>query len=150
MIQCFGIYMAIVSYSTPKCVTDLIDYQSLIIGASQNCREGQWTIYIWSLFPPKSISLPYKTVVYHRHHYMEYNISWQQSRVVNHRGVIPQDLLNSNPSQHPARQRQFPTKLWQPKWVHTSCMSVRLHLLPMCPQLQGSLLPMCPQPQGSW
>jgi len=44
-VQCFGIYVAIVSHSKPGCVTDLIGYQSLIIGASQNCREGKWTIY---------------------------------------------------------------------------------------------------------
>ena len=37
--------MAIISCSKLKRVADLIGYQSLIIGASQNCREGRWTIY---------------------------------------------------------------------------------------------------------
>jgi len=39
-IQRFGIYMAIISCSRPKYMADLIGYQSLIIGASHNYREG--------------------------------------------------------------------------------------------------------------
>jgi len=41
----FRIYVAILSCSKPARVADLIGYQSLIIGASQNCLEGKWTIY---------------------------------------------------------------------------------------------------------
>ena len=44
-IQCFGIYMAIISRSKPKRIADLIGYQSLIIGASQLCHESQWILY---------------------------------------------------------------------------------------------------------
>ena len=33
-VQCFGIYVAIISRSKPTCMADLIGYQSLIIGAS--------------------------------------------------------------------------------------------------------------------
>ena len=34
-VQCFGIYVAIISCSKPKRVANLIGYQSIIIGASQ-------------------------------------------------------------------------------------------------------------------
>jgi len=44
-IQCFGIYIAIISRTKPKRIADLIGYQSLIIGASQLCHDGQWILY---------------------------------------------------------------------------------------------------------
>ena len=37
--------MAIISRFKPKCIADLIGYQSLIIGASQLCHESQWILY---------------------------------------------------------------------------------------------------------
>ena len=37
--------MAIISCQNPKRVADLLGYQSLIIGASQDCRKGQWVTY---------------------------------------------------------------------------------------------------------
>ena len=36
--------MAFISHQKPKHVADLLGYQSLIIGASQDCCEGQWII----------------------------------------------------------------------------------------------------------
>ena len=44
-IQCFAVYMAIISRHKPKRIADLLGYQSLIIGASMDCREGKWVIY---------------------------------------------------------------------------------------------------------
>ena len=44
-IQCFGIYMAIISRCKPKRIADLIGYQNIIIGASQLCHERQWILY---------------------------------------------------------------------------------------------------------
>ena len=44
-VQCFAIYMAIISRQKLKRVSDLLGYQSLITGASQDCRKGQWVIY---------------------------------------------------------------------------------------------------------
>ena len=44
-IQCFGVYMAILSRSAPQRVADLVGYQSLIISASLYYREGRWAIY---------------------------------------------------------------------------------------------------------
>ena len=44
-IQCFAVYMAIISRHKPKRVADLLHYQSLIIGLSRDCREGKWVIY---------------------------------------------------------------------------------------------------------
>jgi len=37
--------MAIISWSKPKQIADLIGYQSLILGASQLCHDGQWILY---------------------------------------------------------------------------------------------------------
>ena len=37
-IQCFAVYMAIVSRKKPKRIADLLGYQSLIIGAVMNCH----------------------------------------------------------------------------------------------------------------
>ena len=44
-IQCFAVYMAIISRQKPKRVADLLGYQSIIIGTSRDCREGKWVIY---------------------------------------------------------------------------------------------------------
>ena len=44
-IQCFAVYMAFISRHKPKRIADLLGYQSLIIGASMDCREGKWVIY---------------------------------------------------------------------------------------------------------
>jgi len=44
-IQCFAVYTAIISRKKPKRVPDLLGYQSLIIGASTDCRQGKWVIY---------------------------------------------------------------------------------------------------------
>ena len=44
-VQCFGVYMAIISQKEPKRTTDLLGYQQLIINASQTGREGGWLVY---------------------------------------------------------------------------------------------------------
>jgi len=44
-IQCFAVYVAIISRHKPKWVADLLGYQSLIIGASRACCEGKWATY---------------------------------------------------------------------------------------------------------
>ena len=44
-IQCFGLYIAIISRTQPTRVADLIGYQSLIIWASQHGLEGSWVLY---------------------------------------------------------------------------------------------------------
>ncbi|XP_065896347.1 protein FAM133-like [Dysidea avara] len=44
-IQCFGIYIAVLSRSTPERVADLVGYQSLIIYASHYQRAGRWVVY---------------------------------------------------------------------------------------------------------
>ena len=44
-VQCFGIYMAIVSRSKPERIADLIGFQSIIIGASQLGNNDGWILY---------------------------------------------------------------------------------------------------------
>ena len=44
-IQCFGLYMAIVSLKNPSRIPDLIGYQNLIVQSSLNSHEGCWIIY---------------------------------------------------------------------------------------------------------
>ena len=44
-IQCFGIYMAIISWSKPNRIADLIGYQNIIVGASWLGHEGRWILY---------------------------------------------------------------------------------------------------------
>ena len=44
-IQCFGIYIAVLSRSAPDRVADLLGYQSLIISAAQYHRAGRWVVY---------------------------------------------------------------------------------------------------------
>ena len=41
-IQCFGIYIAIISQTEPEPTADLLGYQQLIINSSQQCQEGHW------------------------------------------------------------------------------------------------------------
>jgi len=45
LVQCFGVYMAIISLKEPQRIPDLIGYQSLIIQSSLHCQEGCWTVY---------------------------------------------------------------------------------------------------------
>ena len=44
-IQCFGIYIAIISQTEPERTADLLGYQQLINNSSQQCQEGHWVIY---------------------------------------------------------------------------------------------------------
>lgn len=44
-VQCFGVYMAIVSRTEPERTADLLGYQQLIINSSQHCQEGHWVTY---------------------------------------------------------------------------------------------------------
>ena len=44
-IQCFGIYIAVLSRSAPDHVADLLGYQSMIISASQYHCAGRWVVY---------------------------------------------------------------------------------------------------------
>lgn len=44
-VQCFGVFMAIISLKEPHRIPDLIGYQSLIIQSSLHCQEGRWVIY---------------------------------------------------------------------------------------------------------
>ena len=44
-VQCFGIYIAIVSKKEPERTADLHGYQQLIIHSSQHHQEGRWLIY---------------------------------------------------------------------------------------------------------
>ena len=112
-VQCFGIYVAIMSHSKPKRVADLIGYQSLIIGASHNCREGQWIIYdrCFCLKASASHTKQWSTV-----DITIWNMTFPDRAIKSHYppGVIPQGLPNPSPSHHPARQHQFPTTKIKP------------------------------------
>ena len=44
-VQCFGMYITIVSRHKPKRVADLLGYQRIIMGASLDCHEGKWLTY---------------------------------------------------------------------------------------------------------
>ena len=46
-IQCFCLYIAVQFRSTPARVADLLDYQSLIISASQHHHAGHSVVYDW-------------------------------------------------------------------------------------------------------
>jgi len=41
-VQCFGMYIAIISRHKPKRVADLMGYQMIIMEASLGSREGKW------------------------------------------------------------------------------------------------------------
>ena len=44
-VQCFGIYIAIVSQKEHERTADFLGYQQLIIHSSQHCQEGRWLLY---------------------------------------------------------------------------------------------------------
>ena len=44
-IQCFGVFMAIVSLKEAHRIPDLISYQNLIAQTSINSQEGRWILY---------------------------------------------------------------------------------------------------------
>ena len=44
-VQCFGIYITIISCTAPNRIADLIGYQSLTIQASQDYQKGCWVVY---------------------------------------------------------------------------------------------------------
>ena len=73
-IQCFAVYIAIISRQKPKRVADLLGYQSLIIGASMHCHEGKWVVYDCR-FLPQSVGLSLRAMVNHRRDTMEHDLS---------------------------------------------------------------------------
>ena len=44
-VQCFGIFIAVLSHTAPDRTADLLGYQQLIIQALSRCQEGHWEIY---------------------------------------------------------------------------------------------------------
>lgn len=44
-IQCFGVFIAVVSLKEPHRIPDLIGYQNLIVQSSFDSQEGRWIIY---------------------------------------------------------------------------------------------------------
>ena len=98
-VQCFGIYMAIVSRSKPKRIADLIGYQSLIIAASQNCREGSWAMYDrrFHLKASASHNEQWSTI-----DVTIWNMTFPDRAIKSHQsqGVIPHDLVTQNFTQH--------------------------------------------------
>ena len=44
-IQCFGVYIAIISQKEPERTGDLMGYQQLIIHSSQNYHQDGWIVY---------------------------------------------------------------------------------------------------------
>jgi len=45
LVECFGIYVAIISQKEPEQMADLLGYQQMVIHSSQNCHEGGWLVY---------------------------------------------------------------------------------------------------------
>ena len=108
-VQCFGIYVAIISSSKPKRVADLIGYQSIIIGASQIGREGKWVTYD-RRFRLKASASPKK--LWSNIDITIWNMTFPDRAIKGHllQGGIPSDLFNTQQSQHSARQNQSLTK----------------------------------------
>ena len=108
-VQCFGIYMAILSRSKPKRIADLIGYQSLIIGVSQNCCEGSWAIYDcrFRLKASASHNEQWSTI-----DVTIWNMTFPDRAIKSHQpqGVIPHGLVTQNLSQRSPRQSKFSTK----------------------------------------
>ena len=44
-LQCFGIYLAVISQSAPHRTLDLLGYQNLIIQGYLNYQDGRWVVY---------------------------------------------------------------------------------------------------------
>ena len=44
-LQCFGIYLAVISRSAPHRTVDLLGYQNLIIQGYLNYQDGRWVVY---------------------------------------------------------------------------------------------------------
>jgi len=44
-VQCFGLFIAIISLKEPHRIPDLIGYQNLTMRSSFQCQEGCWAIY---------------------------------------------------------------------------------------------------------
>ena len=69
-VQCFGVFMAIISCKEPQSILDLIGYQSLIIQFSHHCQEGCWVIYD-RRFRLKTSSSYHPRMVMYRHNCVE-------------------------------------------------------------------------------
>ena len=108
-VQCFGIYVAIISCSKPKYVDNLIGHQSIIIGASQIGREGKWVTYD-CCFRLKASASPKKQ--WSNIDITIWNVTFPERAIKGHQlqGGIPNDLFNPQQSQHLAHQNQSLTK----------------------------------------
>ena len=103
-IQCFGIYMGIISRSKPKRIADLIGYQGTIIGASQLGYEGRWVLYDrrFRLKASTSRARQWSTI-----NIIIWNMAFPDRAIKNHPGQGYD--LRSTPlsySQRPPRQNQ--------------------------------------------
>jgi len=87
-IQCFSIYIAILSLSAPYRVPDLLGYQSLIISAFIHHCAGRWVVYNWRFRLKASAK----------------NIKWSAIEVTTWNMVFPDYTLGT----YQPRQSQLP------------------------------------------
>ena len=104
-IQCFAVYMAIISRHKPKRIADLLGYQSLIIGASMDCREGKWVIYDRHFRLKASAS---RNALWSVIDVTLWNMTFPE-RVIQSRQQAGSTPYASNPSQRSQRQYQYQT-----------------------------------------
>ena len=112
--------MAIVSRSRSKHVADLIGYQSLKIGASQNCREGQWTIYDRRFCLKASVSHTKQWSIIDT---TIWNMTFPDRAIKSHQpqGTIPPDLLTPNPSHQGVWSKQVRRNSHRRRNSHLRC-----------------------------
>ena len=103
-IDCFGIYIAIMSRSAPHRVADLIGYQSMIISASQKRQAGRWVIYDRRFRLKASAT---KNVEWSTYDVTIGNQVYPDSSVENHQ---PKHFHPTNPVYRPPRPPQVNSK----------------------------------------
>ena len=109
-VQCFGMYIAIVSRHKPKRVADLLGYQRIIMGASLDCRERKWLTYdcCFHLKASASNLKQWSTI-----DITIWNTTFPERAIRGHQPQGPPHYYqpNSNPHQRSTRQNQpLPTR----------------------------------------
>jgi len=134
-IQCFAVYVAIISRHKPKWSADLLGYQSLIIGASRACREGKWAAYDRRFCLKASAS---------------HIDQWSAIDVTLWNTTFPERAIQNRQSPGSAPTHTLQTLLNgynsnQSAWIGMKTLemfsfplSLQAHLLPMCPQSSSS------------
>ena len=130
-VQCFGVYIAIISHHKPKRVPDLLGYQRIIMETSVDCHEWKWLIWCFCLKASTSNTTQWSTI-----DITAWNTTFPERAIQSHPPGTPLYQSSQNPLQKSICQTQS-LPAWQPiclNWNDNSmgCSWATCHYANLC------------------